>query len=107
MKIDKDILNELRNHDDIYRDITEEDLMEGYRLSIAAKEYDNPDDEMDYEDLFKLSSFYAYEAMIHSNIIDYEKDDFEFDDDEEYKDYSDYGGDSFDSGYYQNEDDYY
>lgn len=104
MKIDKDILKELRMHDELYRDITEEELLEGYKLSLEVKEFDNPDEDMDYEDLFKLSSFYAYEALIHSNIIDYEKDDFEFDDDE---DYGDYGRDSYDTGYYQNEDDYY
>lgn len=106
MKIDKDILRELRNHDEIYREITEEDLLEGYNLSLQAKEYDNPDEEMEYDDLFKLSSFYAYEALIHSNIIDYDKDDMDFDDEEFGSEYGDYGSE-YDTGYYQDDEDYY
>ncbi len=106
MKIDKDILRELRNHDEIYREITEEDLLEGYNLSLQAKEYDNPDEEMEYDDLFKLSSFYAYEALMHSNIIDYDKEDMDFDDEEFGSEYGDYGSD-YDTGYYQDEEDYY
>ncbi len=106
MKIDKDILRELRNHDEIYREITEEDLLEGYNLSLAAKEYDNPDEEMEYDDLFKLSSFYAYEALMHSNIIDYDKEDMDFDDEEFGSEYGDYGSD-YDTGYYQDDEDYY
>ncbi len=106
MKIDKDILRELRNHDEIYREITEEDLLEGYNLSLQAKEYDNPDEEMEYDDLFKLSSFYAYEALMHSNIIDYDKEDMDFDDEEFGSEYGDYGSD-YDTGYYQDDEDYY
>jgi hypothetical protein len=106
MKIDKDILRELRNHDEIYREITEEDLLEGYNLSLQAKEYENPDDEMEYDDLFKLSSFYAYEALIHSNIIDYDKDEMDFDDEEFGSEYGDYGSE-YDTGYYQDDEDYY
>jgi hypothetical protein len=105
MKIDKDILSELKNHDEIYRDITEEDLMEGYNLSLQAKEFDNPDEEMEYDDLFKLSSFYAYEALMHSNIIDYDKDDMDFDDEEFGSEYDNYSSD-YDTGYYQDDEDY-
>jgi hypothetical protein len=101
MKIDKDIFNELRKYDELYRDLTEEDLKEGYRLSLKASEMDNPDDEMDYNDLFKLSSYYAYEAILQSDLVDYKEDD-DFAD--EFMD--EFGGDSYDDAYYS-DDDYY
>jgi len=102
MKIDKDIFNELKKYDELYRDLTEEDLMEGYKLSLTATEMDNPDDEMDYDDLFKLSSYYAYEAILQSDLVDY-KEDLDFAD--EFMD--EFGGDSYDDGYYSDNDDYY
>jgi len=81
MKIDIELLNLLREYKDIFKNITEQQITKGYELSLNVKEFDSPEEYLDEEELFCLSAYYEYQALIESKKLNEQDngDDYVFD----------------------------
>jgi len=81
MKIDYEILKLLREYDDLFKNVTEKQLLKGYQLSLEVKEFDSPEEYLDEEELFCLSAYYEYQAQIESKKLNEQDDgdDYVFD----------------------------
>lgn len=79
MKTDESILKELQEYDKIYQDVTEEQLQKGFEISLTVKEFDEPEEYLSEPDLFCLSAFYQYQAIIESKRLkELSDDDYKF-----------------------------
>lgn len=81
MKIENEFLKLLRAYDDLFKNVTEKQLLKGYQLSLEVKEFDSPEEYLSEEDLFCLSAFYEYQAQIESKKLNEQDDgdDYVFD----------------------------
>lgn len=74
MIIETTILEEVRKMN-IFKNLTEADLLCGYQTSLKVKEFDSPDEWLENLELLQLSFFYEYQAEKRSQQLKQEGED--------------------------------
>ena len=58
-----ELIKELQSYDKLYVNATIDELKNGFKISKTIKEFDNPEDYLNENDLFLLSQFYDYKNI--------------------------------------------
>ena len=74
MIIEPTILDEVRKIN-IFKNLTDADLLSGYQTSLKVKEFDSPDEWLESLALLQLSFFYEYQAEKKSQQLKQEGED--------------------------------
>ena len=61
-----ELIKELQEYDDLYKNAVVSELQRGYEISKTIKEFDSPEDFLNETDLFLLSQYYAYQNIVDS-----------------------------------------
>ena len=77
-----ELIKELQEYDDLYKNAVVSELQRGYEISKTIKEFDSPEDFLNETDLFLLSQYYAYQNIVQSKEPISDEDLYIFDDED-------------------------
>jgi hypothetical protein len=69
MDFKQQIIDELREYDNLYKKANTKELIAGFEISKQVKEFDSPEDYLSEQDLFLLSQYYSYVNIADSKLI--------------------------------------